>query len=96
MKRLIFIERALHFLFNDGQMKGLHLHKKLSLSEATELRKNYDLKHKLKKAQSQKKEDIYLRNELSDSFSRLQINVHHPNSVSKSQQSLSSMKSHDE
>jgi hypothetical protein len=47
MKRLIFLERSLRVLFEDHQFKGLHMHEKLTLKEAEELRSFYKLRDQL-------------------------------------------------
>jgi hypothetical protein len=49
LKRVNFIEKSLTFLFTDHQLKGLHLANQLTLSEATNMRRNYKLKAILKK-----------------------------------------------
>lgn len=48
MKRIVFFERSLRILFEDHQFKGLHMHQKLTLKEAQELKSYYQLRDKLK------------------------------------------------
>ena len=48
MKRIIFFERSLKILFEDHQFKGLHMHDKLTIKEAQQLRSYYRLRDKIK------------------------------------------------
>ena len=48
MKRIIFFERSLRILFEDHQFKGLHMHDKMTLKEAQELRSYYRLRDRIK------------------------------------------------
>ena len=48
MKRIIFFERSLKILFEDHQFKGLHMHDKMTIKEAQQLRSYYRLRDKIK------------------------------------------------
>jgi hypothetical protein len=48
MRRIIFFERSLKILFEDHQFKGLHMHDKMTVKDAQELRSYYRLRDKLK------------------------------------------------
>ena len=48
-KRIVFMERALLALFNDKQLQGLHLMRKMTIAEAKEVRKMFDIKGKVHK-----------------------------------------------
>jgi hypothetical protein len=47
MKRVIFLERSLKVILEDHQFKGLHMHQKLTLKEAEELRSFYKIGEKM-------------------------------------------------
>jgi len=47
IERVLFLEKAIGNLFDESQLRGLHIQTKLSLEEATKERRKFKIKNKV-------------------------------------------------